>query len=128
MNEKAFERRMAENEVVFRQFNESIQQGFDELNEVAKEQGEKPYELDKTVKLHFYCECTDENCTKRIQLLPQVYTDIHKRRDTFVIVCGHEVEQIEDIIERNPDYCVVRKHETPPEVIDTFNKTDVHNV
>lgn len=124
----ASDRRLAENEVVFREYNEKIQRSMDELNQIAKDSGQDEFVDTDDDTLHFYCECSDENCTKRVTLSSSTYDSIHKERDCFVIVCGHEVPKIEDVIVRKPDYCVVRKKVTPPEYVEKLHTTDVNNV
>ena len=94
MTDTPAQRRMAENEVIFREHNESIQKAFDEVKRIAAEDGQVPqFEPDDT-PLHFYCECSDENCKQRVSLQPSRYNEIHKKRNMFVIICGHEVKGI----------------------------------
>jgi hypothetical protein len=128
MSEPVSERRMAENQVVFREHNEKVQKAFDQLNAIAAQEGAKPIHLEGDSPLFFYCECSDENCRERIKVTPNDYNKIHKERDTFVIVCGHNVPKIEDVTATGPEYCVVTKHEVPPQSADLLNPTDVHNV
>jgi hypothetical protein len=119
---------MAENQVVFREHNEKVQKSFDELDAIAKDEGAEPISLDADTPLYFYCECSDENCRKRIKVTPSDYNKIHSARNRFVIFCGHEVPKIEDVTSKKVEYCVVTKHEIPPQSADTLNPTDVHNI
>lgn len=121
------ERRLAENQVVFRQYNESVQKGFDDLVSLAKETDQTHMINIDDNPLHFYCECSDENCRKRLQLKPSRYNEIHKRRDRFVIICGHEVASIERVVQREADCCVVQKNKKPPQTASGLNITDVNN-
>src|SRR5688572_10038384 len=98
------ERRLLENEVVFRQFNQSIQDGVNQINQVALEEGETPLDFDWDAPLHFYCECADENCKQRVKLSPRKYDEIHTSRDIFTIIPGHEVEAVEEVIEQHEEY------------------------
>lgn len=122
------ERRMVENEVVFRSYNEQVKKGFDEINKIAKEDGQHPIELNPETLLHFYCECSDENCRQRIRMSARIYTKIHKVRNNFVVLRGHEVNAIEVIITKRPTYYVVSKKVHTPTSVDSLQATDVENV
>jgi hypothetical protein len=127
MSETLSERRMAENDVVFRQLNEKIQAGFDEIKRLAKEDGQETmFEHDDT-PLNFYCECSDENCRKRVLLKPSLYSKIHQHKNRFVLICGHETKSIEKIISKEPSFCIVEKFINLPESADNLNKTPVNN-
>lgn len=118
---------MAENEVVFRQYNERIETGFKELRKIADEENQKnTFEHDDS-PLQFYCECSDENCKKRVSIRPSQYGEIHKRRDRFVVVCGHETQRIERVIGNESAYCIVEKFTKPPESATKLNKTETNN-
>ena len=121
------ERRMAENEAVFREYNERIKKGFDELKQVAQEEGQEALIHEEDIPLHFYCECSDENCRKRIVLKPSRYNEIHQHRGRFVIAYGHDVQDVERIIEGDDEYCIVEKFITPPENVSALHKTDANN-
>jgi hypothetical protein len=127
MTNKVSERRLAENQVVFRDYNERAQKGFDALNKIAREEGEQPYSYDAHTPLHFYCECSDDNCKKRILLTLDAYNKAHARRDTFSVACGHEIPALEEVIDRQPAYCIVQKYKQPPESAETLNPTNLHN-
>jgi hypothetical protein len=127
MGESQSQRRMAENEVVFRTYNERVKQNFDEIIKVAKESNQDYLVKTDDTALHFYCECSDENCRQRILLKPSEYNRIHKNRRRFVLVYGHETSVIENIIRREDNYCVVEKHIKPPETSRTLNPTGVNN-
>lgn len=120
-------RRLVENEVVFRQSNEKVFKGFDELKRLAKEEGYKIPKIDKESTLFFYCECADENCRKRIELNPEEYQSIHKARDTFTVACGHEVQEIEQTVEERDGYCIVKKNYQPPKRATRLHSTEVDN-
>lgn len=126
------ERRLAENEVFFRQMNEqmhlSMQKGFDKLNKVARETGDPHvYGVDDDMPFSFYCECSNENCHARVPITPKVYHTIHKDKKAFVVVPGHEVERIERVIAKKSGYNVVQKHEEPPASASNLNQTHIKN-
>lgn len=126
----ASERRLAENEVVFRQLNEQVQKGIDEVNQLATETEQGHMRIVQNVDdapLHFYCECSDENCVKRVVLGHDEYNRIHKHRDHFVVAPGHQVEDIERVIQVHNNYTIVKKNYTPPEHVSRLHVTDVSN-
>jgi hypothetical protein len=127
MTESTAERRMAENEVVFRNANRAIQEGFDKLATMSDEDGAEPVHVNPTMKLQFLCECSDENCTDRIQISLNDYNDIHTSAKRFIIIDGHDVQQIERIVERRDAYTIVEKYDVPPEDVDTLHSTSIDN-
>jgi hypothetical protein len=120
--------RMIENEAIFRQYNEQVKRGFDEVKNVAAETGHEHLAGDFDGKLHFYCECADENCHKRVLLSPRDYNEIHKNRRRFVLVPGHDTNEIERVVARKTEYDVVEKFEQPPETVGTLSRTELNNV
>lgn len=108
------ERRLAENEVFFRQFNEGVQRQLEDLRRIAKEHGDESSLPDTDMPLHFYCECADAGCQQRLRLKPSTYAAIHKNRKRFIIVCGHQATDIERIVSQKPGYCIVEKFKLPP--------------
>lgn len=127
MSETLSERRMGENEVVFREHNERASKSFDELKKIAKEEGQEKYIVEDDTPLLFYCECADEDCRKRVKLKPSRYNEIHKQRDRFVVICGHEAERIERVIGKETGFCIIEKFIKPPESATNLNKTEVDN-
>jgi hypothetical protein len=127
MRQSLSQRRQAENEVFFRERNERIQKGFDELNDIAKEESGKPYVYDTKTPLQFCCECSDENCRKRVRISLETYNNVHKDRNAFVIICGHEDKNVERIIDKKPEYWVVVKYVNTPKSATSLNKTAVDN-
>jgi len=127
MNNKIRERRLAENQVVFRRHNEAVQKGFDAINKTAREEGEPPYNYDVDAPLHFNCECSDEACRERILLSLRDYNKIHASRDRFTVACGHELPDVEQVVATLPAYCVVQKYKQPPGSASTLNPTNLHN-
>ena len=118
---------MAENEVVFRQYNERVRQNFDEIVKLAKESGQDYLIPQDDTSLHFYCECSDENCHKRIMLKPSIYNKIHKNRRHFIVLPGHETNVIERVVSQEKTYSIVEKYTKPPETARTLSPTGVDN-
>lgn len=127
MKQSTSERRMAENQVVFRRYNERVQRGFDEVRRIADEVGEGHLIQDDNTPVYFYCECSDETCRKRIKMLPDAFNQIHTKRNRFVILRGHEVSSIEKVVATRGDYCIVEKFKTPRENVESLHQTMVRN-
>lgn len=124
-------RRLAENQVVFRQRNEQVSKDLAALKQKAESEGHDVIaqniedNLDKP--LHFYCECSDENCRQRIVLKPNEYNDLRQNSSQFLIISGYEVPQIERVVFKRDNFVVVEKFETPPQAADELNSTDLGN-
>lgn len=127
MRNSSTKKSMIENEAVFRDYNERIKKGFDEIKRLATEDNQRAFVSQDNSPLYFYCECSDENCRKRIQMKQSKYTQIHKNRDKFIIIPGHEVPSIERIVKKYNDYCVVEKDQHPTLPKSGLNETDVDN-
>lgn len=90
-------RRLAENEVIFKQINNDVD-GF--LHDVG---------VENLLLAPFYCECSNINCHERIELAPAEYERIHKNPKRFIVLNGHEVPAVERIVELHDKYNVVEK-------------------
>jgi hypothetical protein len=119
--------RMAENEVIFREYNERVQRGLIELKELAQETDQTSLIEDDAISLHFYCECSDENCLQRIIMKPNAYRKIHKKRNAFIVIPGHEVPSIETITHKEKGYAVVEKFVKIPQNPTSLNRTPLTN-
>jgi hypothetical protein len=129
MQETPSYRRLAENEVVFRQFNEKIQDGYNKTNKLALEDGQEEFIVQHSQDdspLQFMCECADEKCTMRIVINVYEYKKIHKRRKRFIVLPGHEVDFIEKVVARKPKYIVVEKWIHTPETANKLYPTTLH--
>lgn len=120
-------RRQVENEAIFREHNEAVGEELNELREFAETKGFDSLDKNDDLELHFYCECSDENCRKRIVLSIASYTGIHQNRSAFIVLPHHQVDAIEKVIEKHSKYYVVEKYLTAPEHPTSLHKTDIHN-
>jgi endonuclease I len=126
MDDVAYEKRLAENQVVFRSFNESVQQGIDHANEVAREENAAPLKLNEDAPLHFYCECSNEKCNQRIRVTPRDYKTIHASRESFSIAYGHEIKEVERVTSMHEGYCVVTKYKEPEQDVKELKETGLN--
>jgi hypothetical protein len=90
--ERQGKQRVAMNEATFRKVNEGMKDG----------QGAA--EL-----LSFVCECGRLHCTRIIQLARDEYEGIRANSRRFAIVDGHELPEVEQVVERHDRYIVVEK-------------------
>lgn len=91
------QRRIAGNEVLFREVNEAI------------ERGQWPGEEDSPRA--FRCECARLDCNSLISLTPREYERIRSVPRRFVVLAGHEVETVETVVESGDGYTVVEKRD-----------------
>jgi hypothetical protein len=95
------ERRIGRNEEVFRRVNEQIEQINEAFGSVAG-------------TMTLVCECGDTSCIEQIELTPEEYERLRSDATWFAIRPGHEIPDVEDVIERGDRYWVVEKHEGDP--------------
>jgi hypothetical protein len=95
------ERRIALNEVVFREVNERIEELGDQFG-----LQERPLEL--------VCECGDASCTSQIRMNASEYEEIRRDPTLFVIHPGHETAGVEELVDKRNGYHVVRKRAGGP--------------
>lgn len=85
-------RKLAHNEALFREVNETIA--------IARP---------AAAETRFICECADQNCALTILLDRAEYERIRRNPSRFFVLPGHEVPEIENVVERHPGYYVVEK-------------------
>jgi hypothetical protein len=88
--------RVAMNEATFRKVNEGMEVG-----------------QDPSGVLTFVCECGRLGCNKLIQLTRAEYEAIRQNPRRFAIRDGHEIREVEAIVERHDRYVVVEKAGDP---------------
>jgi hypothetical protein len=93
--------RIAENEVVLREVNERIAEKSSDLE--ARGLAEE----DETSM--YLCSCGRPDCEESLELTVAEFESAHARSDQFVIVPGHEVPWIEEVVAEHDGYMVVRK-------------------
>jgi hypothetical protein len=95
------ERRIGLNEAVFRQVNE-------QLEDVNRAFGT----ITETIEI--ICECGNLDCTERILLSVPEYDALRADPTLFAVISGHELDDVEDVVEQREEYDVVRKHDGGP--------------
>lgn len=96
------QRRLARNEVLFRDANEAI------------ERGQWPDDPEKLVR--FRCECARLDCNDAVELTLGEYERIRAFPRRFVLVAGHEQPEIESVISRRDGHVVVEKEQAAGEL------------
>ena len=59
-------------------------------------------------RLEVLCECSRPNCVGRIDVSAEEYDEVRGAEDTFIVVDGHHVDGIEDVIRVTDRFAVVR--------------------
>lgn len=101
------EERIARNEALFREVNERIEQ-------VHADAGE----LGSGDTFAVLCECGDQNCVEEVQLTALEYEQTRADPRQFVIVPGHSVPDVEEIVGGGEGFEVVRKHVEEAEIVE----------
>ena len=86
--------RAAAAEINGRRVNEAIERG-------ARNHG----------KAVFVCECGKLGCSATVELEIDEYESVRSGFERFLVVPGHEVEKIEDVVEHHGSYLVVAKRD-----------------
>jgi len=88
------ERRLAKNEVFFRESNELVARGL----------ATKGF-----ARADFICECSKLGCVERVPITLDDYRRVRELGVRFVVIPGHEDLTLEVVVERNAGYVVVEK-------------------
>lgn len=88
--------RIAENEARFREINERLR---GDLQAVTAE-GEA---------VHFVCECGNASCREGVAVPLSDYRAVRLNPRRFAVVPGHEIVDLEDVVERHENYLVIEK-------------------
>lgn len=89
--------RLARNEDRFRDANERLRRV---LSEGGSANGGR---------VAFLCECADRDCAEDVRLTMAEYRLVRGDPTWFVVVPGHELSDIEDVVKRGDGYLVVAK-------------------
>jgi hypothetical protein len=84
--------RAAKNQSLFREVNERIE----DLSENA-------------VFTTFICECMDGTCDSSVSLTIEEYEHIRSGSNSFVVLRGHQVPEVEEVVETTDRFLVVSK-------------------
>ena len=88
--------RIAQNEALYRSVNEKIE----DLNRAFAPVLET---------MSIVCECGDASCATQIEVDVTTYERIRADPVLFFVVPGHEITDVEDVVEERDGYLIVRK-------------------
>jgi hypothetical protein len=88
--------RAAKNQNLFRNVNERVEKVAESFN------------LDGE-QLDFICECANTDCAERLHMTTGEYEAVRRVPTYFAIADGHEVPDVEKVVERASRYLVVEK-------------------
>lgn len=57
----------------------------------------------------FVCECSDPKCAEALEISPDEYERVRANSARFVVRAGHQLPEVERVVERNEHYLVVEK-------------------
>ena len=100
----AREERLGANEALFREVNERVAEVAEQF--IAGE-----------TRVDFNCECGDGACAEQIAMTVLEYEAVRAEATRFVVVPGHEVSDIEQVVERHQAYLVVEKDDPDAEQV-----------
>jgi hypothetical protein len=90
------DRRLAENQELFRKANERFEERVEEYTRDG-------------VSAPFLCECADEECLGRVHLTLPRYQEVRQHRDRYVILAGHPTIEGERLVEDAGEFQIVQK-------------------
>ena len=93
--------RLARNEAMFRSVNERVEEF---VQPGAEEQ------------IDFLCECGDSGCAEKVTLARREYEQVRAYSAQFAVYPGHEIPDIEEVVQRAEQFFVVRKHPHEAEI------------
>ena len=57
----------------------------------------------------FFCECSDLECRDKLPLTHDDYEEVRRSSEQFVVVPGHEIEGVEEVLEDRGTHSLIRK-------------------
>jgi hypothetical protein len=102
--------RLARNEANFREHNERAEHG-----PFPREEGDAPRA--------FFCECSDSECTRVVMLAHAEYEHVRSDPRWFFTLPGHELPEVERVVETHERYVVVEKFEDVAHVVEPDART-----
>lgn len=84
--------RAAKNQSLFREVNERIE----DLSANAAHSA-------------FICECMDESCSESVLMTVEEYEHVRDGSNQFLVLPGHNIDAVEEIVEGNDRFLVVAK-------------------
>lgn len=86
--------RLARNQALFREVNERLL----ELSEGLQDGS-----------MQFVCECSNDDCTVTVTMNHKEYESVRAHSTFFVVASGHEILEVENVIDRQDGWAIVQK-------------------
>jgi hypothetical protein len=74
--------------------------------------------------LDIVCECANQECVGAIRVVADEFGRIKSVNGAFLVLPGHEDPRVEEVIERNGGYFVVRKGELGTRPVRAVHSSD----
>ena len=103
------QKRVAENECIFREVNEQVTKALPDAFDAANDH------------MRFVCECASEACTTLIEMTRNEYEAVRANGRWFAIAPGHAVSGAEHTIDENDRFEVVEKVDVAAAVAEARN-------
>ena len=116
MNVEERARRVGHNEALFRAVNERIEE-LDERLAPQIDEGNGNFSA--------VCECSTLACTETVRVPRDAYERTREQPERFILVPGHEMPDVESVVDSGNGYIVVEK--TAPEGRTFARATDPHS-
>ena len=107
----AREKRLAQNETLFREVNERIE-------DLALSHTDEDHVYE------FFCECSNAQCDLKLSLPLSTYEQARTDSTVFIVAVGHDLPEIEDVVLRGAGFQLVRKR---GEAAELAEETDRRN-
>jgi hypothetical protein len=95
------QRRLARNEALFRDTNEAIERG--------------QWPGDPAKRVRFRCECSRMDCDQPVELMLAQYEQVRRFPRRFVIAPGHQMPELETVVDHGEGFVVVEKQDAAGE-------------
>jgi hypothetical protein len=99
--------RLAENEALFRLANERMAEW-------------KEAHANAVTELYF-CECANTDCRQKVELRKKDYERARSDSRQFVIAPGHEMPEVETVLERHEGWELISKDERVQETVEALD-------
>lgn len=91
-----WEERAGRNEALFRAVNDNIAGSEEQMDSVSD-------------SFSVFCECAKAECTTHVEISLTEYVRVRRHAHRFIVVPGHEQPEIEEVVERHPNFWIVEK-------------------
>ena len=100
--DEELQRRIASNEAAFRDVNEALRSG--------------RWPGEEGAPVAYRCECARLGCSRLVELTAADYERVREHPRRFILAPGHEVLDVEHVVETHAQYVVVEKRDVAGQV------------